>query len=247
MTSDPEAFPPSEAGPSPEAVDPPQAPSDAAPRRRRRGGQRRPRVRHHVNPLAFVREQPLPALEGLFARPDQPLEVDIGCMHGEFILELAERDPRRNFLGLEIRGPLVDEVQARIARRGLGNAAALLCNANDSFEQLFAPASLAAVYVHFPDPWFKNRHRKRRLVTPELLRAIASRLAPGGVFRFLTDVEPYARQVLRLLAAQPDFENAHGAPDAPEVPDPARALTNREAWHLARGDAVHRYAWRKRA
>lgn len=225
-------------------MDAPLEPSSPA-RRRRRGGQRKPRVRHHVNPLAFVREAPLPALAELFARPEQPLEVDLGCMHGEFILGLAERHPQRNYLGLEIRGPLVDEVAARIRRRGLTNAAVFLCNANHSFEELFGPGSLQAVYVHFPDPWFKNRHRKRRLVTPELLRAIATRLAPGGAFRFLTDVEPYAREVLAMVAAQPAFENAFG-PDAPELPAEDRVLTNREAWHLRRGDPIHRFLWRRR-
>lgn len=210
--------------------------------RKRRGGKSKPRVRHHVNPLGFVHEVPLPAREELFRRPELPLEVDLGSMHGEFILERAAREPGRNFLGLEIRAPLVDEVNERVRRRGLPNAACVLCNANDAFPRLFAPGSLAAVYVHFPDPWFKNRHRKRRLVTAELVRDIARALEPGGVFRFMTDFEEYAREAVALVERCPDFRNPNG-PGAPDLPGEGRVLTNREAWHLRRGDPIHRYAW----
>lgn len=222
--------------------------ADAPPRRRRRSkrGGRKPRVRHHVNPLGFVQAAPLPTLAQLFARPDLPLEVDVGSMHGEFVLELAERDPGGNFLGLEIRAPLVDEVMQRARRRGLPNVAAVLCNANEAFARLFAPGSLRAVYVHFPDPWFKNRHRKRRLVTREFLDDVARALAPGGVFRFLSDVESYAALVRALVEAHPAFEGA-SPQGALEVPDEGRVLTNREAWHLRRGDPIHRWRWRRRA
>lgn len=213
--------------------------------RKRRGGKSKPRVRHHVNPLGFVHEVELPSREALFRRPALPLEVDLGSMHGEFILERAAREPERNFLGLEIRAPLVDEVNERIRRRGLENAACVLCNANTAFSRLFAPGSLAAVYVHFPDPWFKNRHRKRRLVTAELVRQIADALAPGGRFRFMTDYEEYAREVAALVAACPELENPAG-PGAMEVPEEGRVLTNREAWHLRRGDPIHRWVWVRR-
>ncbi|MBX3470147.1 MAG: tRNA (guanosine(46)-N7)-methyltransferase TrmB [Planctomycetes bacterium] len=206
---------------------------------------RRPRTRHHANPLGFVREVALPDWGQTFLRPDQPLEVDVGCDKGEFLLGRAAQAPEVNLVGLEIRAPIVDMVADRIARQGLTNAAVVLCNANRSFEALFAPGALSAVYVHFPDPWFKARHRKRRLVTPAFVEAVAARLRPGGLFEVMTDFEPYAREVVPLVEGHGAFENPAG-PGAPAAPEPGRVLTHREAWHESRGDPIHRYRWRRR-
>ncbi|MCA8922892.1 MAG: tRNA (guanosine(46)-N7)-methyltransferase TrmB [Planctomycetes bacterium] len=200
------------------------------------------RVRHHVNPLSFRRPVELPDWSTAFANPELPLEVDVGCMHGTFMLERARRVPEHNFVGLEIRVPLVEEVRQRIERDALPNARVVLCNANTSFTDLFAPQSVHRVYVHFPDPWFKAKHHKRRLVKPEFLDAVASRLTPDGELQFATDYKDYAEEVLDLVEAHPRYTNRFG-PRAPAQPDPERVLTNREAWHLSLGDPVYRYHW----
>lgn len=207
---------------------------------------RRPRTRHHANPLAFVREVQVPDWREVFAHPERPMEVDVGCDKGDFLFGRARQVPEHNLVGLEIRAPIVDMVRDRIARQGLTNVAVVLCNANRSFEALFAPASLRAVYVHFPDPWFKARHHKRRLVNPAFVDAVASRLEPGGLFEFMTDFGEYAEQVVPMLEAHPAFTNPFG-PAAPAPPAEGRVLTHREAWHQSRGDPIWRYHWRKRA
>ena len=240
--------------------DPPAAAPDRS--RRRRGG-RKKRVRQHVNPLGFIREVTLPdwrqvfpagrpqvdgpggALAPLASAPTRPMEVDVGCATGEFLLGRAAQTPGRLIVGLEIRVPVVSQVQGRIARAGLSNAACVLCNANASFEALFAPGSLRVVYVHFPDPWFKPRHHKRRLVTPAFVDVVASRLEAGGEFEFMTDFGAYAAEVVPLVEAHPAFENAT-APGAPAPFVTGRVLSHREAWHLGKGDPVHRYVWRRR-
>lgn len=204
------------------------------------------RPRHHANPFAFINEVQPPDWRRTFARPEQPLEVDIGCDKGDFLFARARQAPDRNLVGLELREAVIAMLRDRIARSGLANVAVVHCNANASFEALFAPASLAAVYVHFPDPWFKARHRKRRLVTAALRDAIASRLRPGGLFEFMTDQRDYAEQAAPLVEACAAFENLHG-PGQPATPEAERALSHREAWHLSRGDPVYRYRWRRAA
>jgi tRNA (guanine-N7-)-methyltransferase len=206
----------------------------------------RKRARHHVNPLGFIRKVDLPDLRQVFAHPERPMEVDVGCDKGDFLFGRAEQAPEVNVVGLEIREPVVDMVKDRIARRGLDNATVVYCNANASFAELFPPASLRAVYVHFPDPWFKVRHQKRRLVTPAFVDLVASRLEPGGLFEFMTDFEQYAAQIVPLLEAHPAFQNPYG-PGAPAPAAEGRVLTHREEWHTSRGDAVHRYHWRRRS
>lgn len=206
--------------------------------------QRRPRTRHHANPLAFVREVQVPDWRDVFAHPERPMEVDVGCDKGDFLFGRARQVPEHNVVGLELRAAIVDMVKDRIARQGLTNAAVVLCNANRSFEALFAPASLRAVYVHFPDPWFKARHHKRRLVNPAFVDLLASRLEPGGLFEFMTDFGEYAEQVVPMLEAHAAFQNPFG-PAAPAAPTEGRVLTHREAWHESRGDPIWRYHWRR--
>lgn len=231
--------------PEPPAAGEPAAEAHA-PRwpRKKRGKGRKKRVRHHVNPLGFIREVTLPDWKAVFP-PGRPMEVDVGCATGEFLLGRAERTPDRDIVGLEIRVPVVEQVQRRIARAGLTNAACVLCNANASFEALFPPASLRVVYVHFPDPWFKPRHHKRRLVTAAFVDAVASRLEPGGEFEFMTDFGEYAAEVVPLVEAHAAFENASG-PGQPAAFPEGRVLSHREDWHLGKGDQVHRYVWRRR-
>jgi tRNA (guanine-N7-)-methyltransferase len=210
--------------------------------RKKRGG-RKKRVRHHVNPLGFIREVALPDWRELFA-PGRPMEVDVGCATGEFLLGRAAQTPAHDIVGLEIRVPVVDQVQRRIARAGLTNAACVLCNANASFEALFAPASLRVVYVHFPDPWFKPRHHKRRLVTPAFVDLVASRLEVGGELEFMTDFGEYAAEVVPMVERHPAFVNATSPGAAAPFPE-GRVLSHRETWHLGKGDRVHRYVWRR--
>jgi tRNA (guanine-N7-)-methyltransferase len=179
----------------------------------------------------------------VFAHPERPLEVDVGFAHGTFLLEQAAQRPEHNFVGLEIRVPMVEEVRERITKRALTNVVAVLCNANQSFRDLFAPDSLHRVHVHFPDPWFKKRHHKRRLVNQAFLDDLARCLVEGGELRFMTDFKDYADEVIELVEAHPAFVNAHG-PGQPAPPEDGRVLSLREEWHLSQGDPVHRYHWR---
>ena len=212
----------------------------------RSGGRRKHRVRHHVNPLSFRREVEIPDWAEVFADAARPLEVDVGFAHGTFLLEQAARTPEHNFVGLEIRVPMVEEVKQRIAQRELTNVCAVLCNANQSFRDLFQPASLHRVYVHFPDPWFKARHHKRRRVKPAFLDDLAVCLEPGGELRFMTDYAAYAEEVVELVEAHPAFENSHG-PGQPAPFEAGRVMSLREEWHLSQEDPVHRYHWRRKA
>lgn len=205
----------------------------------------KPRVRQHANPLSFRSSVPTPDWAALLRDPALPREVDLGCGHGDFLLERARRRPDLNLIGLEIRRSMAERVNERIAREGLPNAHVVFCNANVSFPELFGPRSVARVYVHFPDPWFKKRHHKRRVMTPALVGQVAAVLEPGGELRFMTDFADYAAEVVELMAGQPAFENPHG-PGQPAPADPELPPTHREVWHGGRGDPIHRYVWRAR-
>jgi tRNA (guanine-N7-)-methyltransferase len=166
----------------------------------------------------------LPALFG----NDQPVYLEIGFGNGETLAEIAERHPERNYLGIEVHGPGVGHLLLETERRGLGNLRLLRQDAVDLLDTGLAPASLAGVYLLFPDPWPKKRHHKRRILNLEFVARLARVIRPAGLFHAATDWEPYALQMLEVLTASDAlFRNAAGPGEfAPRPED--RPLTKFE-------------------
>lgn len=170
----------------------------------------RVRVHQHVNPLSpYYRQAPQPIdIETVFADPDLPLHLDIGCARGRFILRMAEAEPAWNFLGVEIREPLVIEANEIATEAGLGNLHYSFCNAmmwlNKLLERI-PPGVLQCVTTQFPDPWFKKKHAKRRMVNAELVATIAAKLAANGRVFVQTDIEFLADEMFALFRANEDF------------------------------------------
>lgn len=164
----------------------------------------RVRVHQHVNPFSpHYRQAPSPiALHTIFANPELPLHLDIGCARGRFILRMAEAEPKWNFLGVEIREPLVTEANEIATERGLLNLHYEFCNAMLWMGELLNEVPngvLQAVTIQFPDPWFKNKHAKRRMVNAELVAAVVSKLAPEGRIFVQTDIEFLAEEMIAIF------------------------------------------------
>lgn len=136
----------------------------------------------------------------LFGR-EAPLEVEIGSGKGMFLQSAAGGTPDRSFLGTEISRKYAQFCAARLARNSIANAIMVRCDAQRLFGELLPDASLIAVHVYFPDPWWKKRHHKRRVMNESFLRDVARTLAPGGMFHFWTDVKDYFDASLELIAA----------------------------------------------
>jgi tRNA (guanine-N7-)-methyltransferase len=207
-------------------------------------------VRQHVNPLSRIHQQlrPLPPPAALFSHPDQPLVLDIGCARGRFLLDLAPLQSDHNHLGVEIRRPLVETAEAERIASGLTNLRFLYCNANVSLEHWLAelPGGLLhRVSIQFPDPWFKIRHHKRRVLQPPLLRAIAAALAPGAELFLQSDVEAVIAPMVALCEASACFERPveDGRPWRSSNPLPVP--TERERHVLAQGLPVYRVLYRR--
>jgi tRNA (guanine-N7-)-methyltransferase len=170
----------------------------------------RVRVHQHVNPLApFYRQSPQPVdLEAVFADPKLPVHLDIGCARGRFILRMAEAEPSWNYLGVEIREPLVDEANRLASKANLTNLHYAFCNAMFWLDKLLSEipeGRLQMVTIQFPDPWFKKKHAKRRMVNEEMVETIAQRLAPGGKVFVQTDIEFLAEDMLDLFRSNCAF------------------------------------------
>jgi len=156
---------------------------------------------------------------GIFPDPDAPLAVEIGFGKDTHILDQAEAHPDRNFVAFEYQRKKFDKVLKKITRRGgLPNLRLVHADVTNSWDHLFAPESLAHVYVFFPDPWPKARHHGRRTLNPEFTARIAARLAPGAPLEVRTDNVEYVEQIVEVLDGEASLEN-EVAP-APWLHDP---------------------------
>lgn len=140
--------------------------------------------------------------EGRFGRR-APLELEVGSGKGLFLATAAAAQPERDFLGCEISLPYARAAAARLVESGLTNAAVICGDAQQLVAERFADGSLDAVHVYFPDPWWKRRHRKRRVMSAPFVAQIQRVLRPGGRLHFWTDVEEYYRATLKLLTGFP--------------------------------------------
>lgn len=181
-----------------------------------------------------------PAWEKIYAELAQPLHLDIGCGRGYFLLSMAKQEPDWNYLGLEIREPLVVQANLLRAEVGLTNLHYIFCNINNSLSLLLAslPArSLQRVTIQFPDPWFKKRHQKRRMIQPEVVEVLAQYLIPGGVVFVQSDVEAVATDIGDQFDGHPAYERQGNG--WLEV-NPFAVPTERERSTLERGEPVYR-------
>jgi tRNA (guanine-N7-)-methyltransferase len=138
--------------------------------------------------------------ESLFGRA-APLEVEVGSGKGLFIASASAARPEHDFLGIEVAHKYAKHAAAKLARQNRANAAMVHGDGLRIFHELLPVASLAAVHVYFPDPWWKARHKKRRVMNEAFLKDVERVLQPGGVLHFWTDVEEYFQSTLELIRA----------------------------------------------
>jgi tRNA (guanine-N7-)-methyltransferase len=132
---------------------------------------------------------------------DAPLEVEVGSGKGLFLQTVAIDHPDRNFLGIEIATKYARFAAARFAKRDLKNAVMIHGDAQRLFHDFLPDNSLAAVHVYFPDPWWKKRHHKRRVMNERFVKQIERALTPGGTLHFWTDVQERFDATLEVIAA----------------------------------------------
>ena len=161
-------------------------------------------MRQHVNPLSEFFQQPLslPSKCVIFREPHYPIHLDIGSAKGEFLIELASNNPNWNFLGLEIREPLVISSEKKRRKLELQNLKFLFCNVNVSLGEWLLDLDddqLKRVSIQFPDPWFKRKHFKRRVFKNSLFKTIAKYLSKDGELFVQTDIFQLIESITNII------------------------------------------------
>jgi tRNA (guanine-N7-)-methyltransferase len=176
--------------------------------------------------------------------PPLRLVLEIGFGRGEFLLDLAQRAPEVAHVGVEVSRKRVLKQARRLARSELKNVRLVHGTGEQALADLFAPASLEAVWINFSDPWPKKRHHRRRLVQTPLVAIVADRLVRGGLLHVATDDVPYAEHIDAVLAAEAQLENVF-APARWLADVPGRMPTAYELEWRAEGRPLHFFAYRR--
>jgi tRNA (guanine-N7-)-methyltransferase len=174
---------------------------------------------------------------GVFGN-ERPVAVEIGPGKGDFLLASARREPQVNFFAIERSVSRALRLRQRVEAVGLGNVRVLNADAPCTLD-LLPDACVERYHVQFPDPWWKKRHARRRIWTPEFVALLRRTLRPGGSIEFVTDVADYFATSLPLLDADAGLERIVAGPI-----DSAQTSFARKA--LARGDKLYRSEHRRR-
>ncbi|MGE3316734.1 MAG: tRNA (guanosine(46)-N7)-methyltransferase TrmB [Planctomycetaceae bacterium] len=176
---------------------------------------------------------------------DHPVEIDVGCGRGLFLLTAGLANPDVNYLGLEIEYKEGRHGARRIQKRSMPNVRIIGGDAKVALDKFIPRASVSAVHVYFPDPWWKRRHRRRRIFTDELVAQIEAVLIPGGLLHSWTDVVEYFQVIEALMDLAPGFTIR----PAPAVRTPENDLDYQTSFERKKrklGCPIYRGLWQKK-
>lgn len=148
-----------------------------------------------------------------------PLVLEIGFGMGDSLLAMAEAEPDKDFIGIEVHPPGVGRLINNAGKAEIRNLRVYMADAIDVLNDSIGDGSLDRFQLYFPDPWHKKKHHKRRIVQPEFVRLICSKLKSGGLLHMATDWENYAEQMREVLEMEPQLENTAGKNNYSPRPD----------------------------
>ena len=168
-------------------------------------------MRQHVNPLSknFDEIERIPSLIEMFDDSELNLHLDIGCAAGDFLFDLALANSNWNYLGIEIRERLVKTAKLKVRDRKIKNLYFVFANANkilNDFQSKFVIKNLKSISFYFPDPWFKKRHFKRRVIQPELINILSNLMQKGSLVFIKTDVKDLFDYMDRTISRNINFK-----------------------------------------
>ena len=172
-------------------------------------GQQRALEQHWPNFRLSLFAGPIADWAAVFGR-EAPVVLEIGFGMGDSLLAMAQNEPDKNFVGIEVYPPGAGRLVNRAAELGLSNLRIYLADAMDVLDDCIPDGSLDRVQLYFPDPWHKKKHNKRRIVRQAFVDRIGAKLTPGGQFHMATDWQPYAEYMVEVMGEVEGFVNLAG-------------------------------------
>lgn len=171
-----------------------------------------------------------------------PIIVEIGSGAGDSLVPMAAARPEINFVAFEVHQPMVASTLGRMARADVDNIRIILADAHTAVARLFDAATIQELWTFFADPWHKNKHHKRRLISRGFAEIVATKLADGGLWRLATDWAEYAQWQRNILDSHSLLRNIHNG-WAPRFK--ARPITRFEQRGLDAGRAIHELTYQR--
>ena len=193
-------------------------------------------MRQHVNPLSrnFNEIERIPSLIEIFGDSKLNLHLDIGCAAGEFLFDLALVNTSWNYLGIEIREKLVKTAKLKVREREIKNLYFVFGNANNivnDFQSKFIIKNVKSISFNFPDPWFKKRHYKRRVIQPEFINILSNSMQKGSHIFIKTDVKDLFEYMNCTITSDCNFKKIDKKDfNFLESFNPNKVQTNREKY-----------------
>ena len=208
-------------------------------------------MRQHVNPLSknFFEIDPIPPLNQVFENPKLPLHLDIGCASGDFLFELSLKNKNWNYIGIEIREKLVLNANLKMKSRENKNLYFSFGNANNIFNQsnnISIFNLITSISFNFPDPWFKKKHHKRRVIQPKLINLLSNSMKKGSLIFIKTDVrELFDHMELTISESIKLKKIPYQDVDFCESFNPNRIQTNREKYVILNQLKIYESIYKK--
>ena len=195
-------------------------------------------MRQHVNPLSknFDAIERIPSLMKMFENSKLNLHLDIGCASGDFLFDLALVNPNWNYLGIEIRERLVKSAKVKVHDREIKNLYFVFGNANNIVNDLrnkFIVTNAKSISLNFPDPWFKKRHYKRRVIQAEFINSLSNLMKKGSYIFIKTDVKDLFDYMNYTISSNLNFKKIDKKDfDYSESFNPNKFQTKREKYAI---------------
>ena len=195
-------------------------------------------MRQHVNPLSsnFKQIERIPSLSEMFGDSKLNLHLDIGSAAGEFLFDLALFNTNWNYLGIEIREKLVKTAKLKVREKEINNLYFVFGNAHNILNNdhnKFLIKNLKSISFNFPDPWFKKRHHKRRVIQPEFINILSNLMKKGSIIYIKTDVKDLFEYMDCTISSDFNFERIEKKDfNYSNSFNPNKVQTNREKYVL---------------
>ena len=195
-------------------------------------------MRQHVNPLSknFNEIEKIPSLMEMFDDSKLNLHLDIGCAAGDYLFDLALENTNWNYLGIEIRERLVNTAKLKAIEKEIKNLYFVFGNANNilnNYHNKFLIKNLKSISFNFPDPWFKKRHHKRRVIQPDFINSLSKLMKKGSIIFIKTDVKDLFEYMDCTISSDFSFERIEKKRfNYSRSFNPNKVQTNREKYVL---------------
>ena len=195
-------------------------------------------MRQHVNPLSrhFDEIEKIPTLVEMFDVSKLNLHLDVGCAAGDFLFDLALINKNWNYLGIEIRERLIKTAKLKAQEREIKNLYFIFGSANNILndsENNYLIKNVKSISFNFPDPWFKKRHLKRRIIQSDLINNLSNSMQKGSLIFIKTDVRDLFNYMDSMISSNINFEKIDKKDfNYSESFNPNKVLTNREKYAI---------------